>query len=146
MSCAQSKKAANASDRYATLMESNMHRTLLGVRGAQPITDYNFLIKWNSNTPPQNFFWRGVDGWLGCSVSLAHKMKGSTEYTYTDVRIDKIKKGDILKLVPMPGGKYPVPAEIPSTATNTIYFKTINNKWLSLPVKKFNRQADTVMP
>jgi len=145
MSCAQAKKATGASA-YASLMESNMHRTLPGVRGAEPITEYNFIITWNSSTPPQSFFWRGEDGWLGCSVALAHKAKGTSEYTFTDVRIDKIKKGDILKLTPMPGGKYPIPASIPKNATNTIYFKTINNKWLGLPVKKFNRQADTIMP
>lgn len=144
MSCAQSRTVTTASG-YATVIAGNMQRTLPGAPHSQPRTDYTFLIKWNNKKPPQSFFWRGEDGWLSCSVALAHPVKGSKEYTYTDVRIDKIKKGDILKLTPVPGGKYRIPDEVTGEAKNRIYFKTANSKWLCLPVTLV-KQADVIMP
>jgi hypothetical protein len=92
-----------------------------------------FVVVWEGATYPQAFFWRGDNGWLNCSMQKAHKH--GKEYTSESLTADKISKGDTLMLTPVAGGRFAIPAEIPKTSRNTLYYKMGDSKWLPLPVK-----------
>jgi hypothetical protein len=148
--CAQSKKTSGLKPgtSYARMIEATVQRTSPGAPGSEPIEDHTFLIVWTSSQAPQTFFWRGQDGWMNCKVSKARKAKagGDPWYTATEISPEKVKKNDTIELVPIAGGKFPVPKEIPSSATNTLFFKTAKTAWLSLPVPKITRKKTIVMP
>jgi hypothetical protein len=76
--------------------------------------------------------------------------KGNTipdrDYTTEAITNSALKKGDTLEITPLRGGKFPIPAEIPTDATNTLFFKTIKSNWLSYPVKKITAKPDIVLP
>lgn len=150
---AQPKKGAIKSGKsYARLVKSVSQRTLRGVRGMEPVMQYHFITVWKNDDVPLCFFWRAANGWASCLISKAHKLPGkhtaADVFPYTAERIstENIQKGDTLELTPITGGKFPIPADIPANAHNTLYFKTANTGWLSLPVKKISRQPDVIMP
>lgn len=148
--CAQSKKttAVKNGDSYAKVLQGNMVRTLPGAPGMEPVIEYRVLVVWKSKQAPETFFWRGEGDWLPCSVAKAKKKKTSgTEFAYSteEITLSNIKPTDTLELLPVTGGKYPIPAAIPETAINTIFFKTTKSAWLSLPVKNIKRK-NIVMP
>ena len=148
--CAQTKKttAVKSATSYARVIEANRYRTLPGAPGMEPTDEYRLLIVWKHKQQPEEFFWRGAGGWLPCDVAKAHRNPHATEgqrwYTVEEIAINKIKAGDTLELLPVAGGKFPIPAEIPSSAVNTIYLKTKKTSWLALPVKNI-RKHDEVM-
>lgn len=118
--------------------------TLVSARKTPPAEGHKrpgteLVIVWNSATYPESFFWRGENGWLPCSVKKAHGIRSGkkTVYNTKDITNDQVHKGDMLMLVPTPGGKFETPAEIPAMATNTLYYKIAGGtKWLSLKVSK----------
>jgi hypothetical protein len=105
--------------------------------------DYHFAVMWNSKQPPETMFWRGQNGWLPCSIRKTHtEGKGKRAVYITDGQIENlttVKKGDIIIIEPVVGGRFPVPGEIPATAVNTLFFKTAGSGWLYYPVKKIKR-------
>ncbi len=107
-----------------------------------PMAGYFFVIQWESASYPETFFWRGESGWLTCNIEKARKTtkNGKTEYTGTTIGLDKIRKGDLLLLTPVTGGRFPIPAEIPQDAKNTLFYKTAGSAWLSFPVNKISKK------
>lgn len=110
---------------------------------------------WKSTNKPETFFWRGEDGWTECTVSKVHKNKTNTKpkyqfgenwYTTTDISPDKIKKGDTVELIPVYGGKTPIPEGVTSLMTNRIFFTTKSKNWLYVPVKSCIKRPDIAMP
>lgn len=99
-----------------------------------PMSGDFFVIKWKSSTPPHTFFWRGSGGWLSCKIEIAENT-GNGEYKGTLVSLRDVNKGDILLLTPLTGGRFPIPAEIPENAKNTLFYKVGNSNWLAFPVK-----------
>lgn len=155
--CAQSKKtkSTTSGSSYANLVEANSQRSLPGMRGAEPSTEYHFVIVWTSKQKPETFFWRGQEGWMPCNVSKVHLIKGKKPGNYSDmeawystedINLSAVSKGDTLELVPVAGGKYPTPAEVPQTVTNTVFFKTTKTNWLRLPVKNIAVKKAVAMP
>ncbi|MCD6062977.1 MAG: hypothetical protein K0R82_888 [Flavipsychrobacter sp.] len=149
--CGQSKKTASVKngETYAKVLQANLQRTLPGAPGMEPVNEYRILINWKSSETPETFFWRSEGDWIECSVAKAKKTKASAQgitYTAEAVSLGKIKKNDTLELLPVTGGKYPIPSSIPETATNTVFFKTAKSAWLSLPVKNIKKAKDIVMP
>jgi hypothetical protein len=126
------------------LIEATSQTTVAGIPGQQSKTAYRFIIVWQGAKYPETFFWRGDNGWLTCSMQKAHKVKSGKGYNYTSefVSGDGIHKGDMLELIPMTGGKFPVPAEIPVEARNTLYYKTAGSGWLAFPVKTITKKVD----
>jgi hypothetical protein len=101
--------------------------------GAQP----QFILVWQGTKYPETFFWRGDNGWLPCRMEKAHKQdRDSQMYTSESISAGDIHRGDTLSLVPVTGGRFALPKEIPATAKNTLYYKTGGTGWLSFPVKK----------
>ncbi|WP_276131803.1 hypothetical protein [Polluticoccus soli] len=151
--CAQTKKTTGVKngETYAKALQATLQRTLPGAPGMEPVNEYRILIVWKSSQTPETFFWRSEGDWIQCSIAKARAKKQSVSaqgivYTAEPIALNKIKKNDTLELLPVPGGKYPVPSSIPETATNTIFFKTTKSAWLSLSVKNIKRAKDIVMP
>lgn len=107
-----------------------------------PMAGYFFVVKWENEKYPESFFWRGSAGWLSCNIEKAHKktINGKTEYTHESFDMTSLHKGDTLMLIPVTGGRFPIPAEIPSKAKNTLFYKVNGSKWLSFPVNKITKK------
>jgi hypothetical protein len=108
--------------------------------------NYVLLLLWKKDEQPEAFFWRGESGWFTCDVAKAHKNlkpePGDSWYTTEDIGAGGIKKGDTLEIIPLPGGKFEIPAEIPATAKNTLFLKTEKSGWLSLPVNNIKLKKE----
>ncbi len=150
------KKAKKKQAASFTLVEAYTQRVVPGIRpGAgqpAPPATTSFVIVWQAATYPETFFWRGDVGWLSCRIDKAHKVTGKLrspvpkDYTTENVTGDQIHKGDTLLLTPVTGGRFPIPAEIPETAKNTLFFKTGGSKWLSFHVDAITKKRDIVLP
>ncbi len=145
----KTKKAAKTG---ITLLEAWSQKTVPGIPRVPPRTNYHFIAIWEGANYPETIFWRGENGWENCNIAKAHKIiykapeKGKKqEYNTEIVTADKIHRGDTLQLVSIPGGKFPVPAEIPADAKNTLFYKTGGSGWLSCPVKAIEKKQDIIM-
>ena len=136
------------------LLEAYAQRTIPGTPGGLPPASFHFVIIWGGATYPESFFWRGENGWLTCKTEKAHKITKNEirnfppnmEYATLAVGGDEMHKGDTLLLTPIKGGKFPVPAEIPKDAKNTLYYKTGGSKWIAFPIKNIIKKKDVAMP
>lgn len=161
--CAQTKStttkaAADSSSRpVATVVEANKQRTLPGRPETPPVTDYRFVVVWQSKETPKSFFWKGEDTWQPCQANMVsnyHPPKENSKdpfdenYKTSALNGDiPVKRNDTLELHPYSGGKYPMPAQAEDTAvSNIIFCKTGDNKWLTIPVKKITKKPDIIMP
>lgn len=113
--------------------------------GSKAKTITQLVVIWQGADYPETFFWRGNNGWLTCKTDKAHRVSAkaaSKKNVYVTDAVDNnnIHKGDTLLLTPVSGGKFPVPAEIPESAKNTLYYKTAGSGWLALPVKKIAKR------
>lgn len=153
--CAQPKKTSSKKQSlYATVLEARRQRLVSAMPGAGPVNNYRILVIWKSTKASQSFFWRGEDGWLNCLVNKVHKRQGAINkeaeelwYSATEIAPEKVKKNDTLELIPMPGGRFATPAEIPAKAKNTLFFQLLNDtKWQALPVHKFKQLKDVQGP
>ncbi len=118
----------------------------------EPIkTENHFVVVWKDTKYPEAFFWRGAGGWQNCEISLAHRVPGgkhhaATTIDYTTEPLARtIHKGDTLELMPVAGGKFPIPGEIPKSARNTLYYKTEGGKWMPLRIKKIEQKTERVV-
>ncbi len=146
----KSKKKAKAN---MVLVEAYTQRTVPGIPGAKPQTSTHIIAVWEGAKYPETMFWQGDGGLMGCNVALAHKIINRQyiratylDYEKTAISPDKIKKGDTLQIDPYPGGKFPIPTEIPADAKNTLFFKTGGSGWLSLHIDTISKHHDIVMP
>ena len=136
------------------LIEAYTQKTLPGRRESPPETSLNFIIEWKAKTYPETFFWRGEGGWLSCRMLKAHRIlqgAGSkpimgSGYSVEFAAGDNIHKGDTLMLTPVAGGKFPIPAEIPTTSRNTLYYTTAGSGWRPFPVDSISKKRDIVAP
>ncbi len=149
-------KTASNKKRVAdlTVIEAYNQQTNAGIPGRPSKTDVHIVLKWNVKTYPETFFWRGDVGFLPCQTEKAHKLnkkKNTTivkgvDYETVAAAGDEIHKGDTLMLVPIIGGKYPVPKEIPADAKNTLYYKTNGSGWKSVKIKTLTTKEAIAMP
>lgn len=133
------------------LVEAYTQRILPGVQGSEPATESHFIVVWKNKTAPTTFFWRGSDGWMPCRVNMAHieknKKRSKDHWIVTqDIKLRDIKNGDTLEILPVAGGKNPIPKEVTADMTNMLFFKTGNPGWQYLPVKTISKKKDIVMP
>lgn len=139
---------------YASVLEARRQRLLSAMPGAQPVNNYRIVVIWKSTKAPRSFFWRGEDGWINCLVNRVHKKHGAVNkgteelwYAATEIAPEKAGKNDTLELIPVPGGRFATPAEIPVQAKNTLFFQLLNDtKWQALPVNKFKQLKDVQGP
>jgi len=88
---------------------------------------------------------------LSCKVEHARKNNGKSgtakgiPYATTPATGDDIHPGDTLELSPVTGGRFPIPADIPASAKNTLFYKTNGSGWLKFPVSKIAKKADVVL-
>ncbi len=138
---------------YFKLLEAYTQRTVEGREGGVGNTDYHFVIIWQGASYPETFFWRGENGFMPCNVEKVRKITKRTAATpkgvyYTQLygMGDQLKKGDTLMLTPQKGGKFPIPAEIPQKAKNTLFYKTGGSAWLQFAVKAIAKKQDIMAP
>ncbi len=146
----RSKKKPKAN---LALVEAYSQRIVPGIPGSQPQTSIHIIAVWEGGGYPEAMFWRGDGGWLGCNIAEARKIVNRQyiranylEYQTTKISPDKIQKGDTLQIDPLPGGKLPLPADIPDAAQNTLLFKANGSKWLSLHIDTIVNKHDIVKP
>lgn len=163
--CAQTKKTKTTNARKTTvtndkpvLLQATRQTTLPGRPETEPTTDTRFVIVWKSKDEPSSFFWRGEQSWLPCDVNKVKNYKTlvvkenangiPTGMNYEGVNTgnQSFKMGDTLELYPVMGGKHPIPAEIPEAKNNIIYYKSVNSKWLALPVDSITVLPSIAMP
>lgn len=153
--CAQTKKTTKKTSKKAanfTLIEAYKQTMVGGVPGGLQETGHHFVIKWQAASYPETFFWRGENGWMTCKIEEAHKVTNrkttprGIDYNTRMVTGEEIHTGDTLMITPVKGGRYPVPAEIPATAKNTLYYKVGGSGWLAYPVKNMGKKADVTAP
>lgn len=149
---AKSKKSAIGNGgSYIKMQEAYTQTTLPGIQGSEPYTETHFLLNWSDKNPPEAFYWRSEAGtWASCRVAKATKLAKENDwgidYTIEDIKLNNIKKGDLIEVVPVSGGKHTLPAGIPHNTINTLYFKTLKSNWLAFPVKELMRKRDIAMP
>jgi len=156
VSClAQKKKAKPIKKAKAqvVLVEAYTQKSLGGMEGgAPPEVGTHIVIRWDAITPPETFFWRGANGFFPCITLRAHSMKAKSrrppgmEYILGNVMTNEIMAGDTIMLKPITRGKFPVPAEIPATVTNTLFYKTGDTIWRKFPVPVITKKADIARP
>jgi hypothetical protein len=150
----KSKKKSNKTKVNFKMLESFSQRTMPGRPEQQPTTNYYFILVWNSTVAPATFFWRGDNGWMSCNMAYVHRTgnkKSShfmpdNDYTTESITGHEVKKGDTLEIIPVRGGKFPIPKEVDQNATNTLYYKTTKSNWIAYPVKQIKAKQDLVMP
>ena len=163
--CAQTKNSAKNNSRKSSvktdkpvLLQATEQTTLPGRPETEPTTDTRFVIVWKSKDAPASFFWRGNQSWMPCDVTKVKNYKplvvsnndnGMPEplnYEGVNTGNQDFKTGDTLELYPVSGGKHPIPAEVPTEKNNVIYYKTVNSKWLALPVDSITELPSIAMP
>ncbi len=147
------KKSKKRSKANLALVEAYSQRIVPGIPGSQPQTVIHIIAVWEGADYPETMFWRGDGAWLGCNIGEAHKIVNRQyiradyrEYQTTKISPDKIQKGDTLQIDPLPGGKLPLPADMPNAAQNTLVFKIGGSKWLSLHIDTIVKKHDIVKP
>jgi hypothetical protein len=152
---AQKQKPIQSGIAYAKLIEATKQTFLPGTRNGTPTEKQAILLVWKSKQAPETFFWRNDGGWAACSIQKAHRSKnkspkyefGETWYETSEIKsLSKIKRGDTLELIPIYGGKYPVPAEITDDLQNRVFFYTAKTGWLFLQIKSFIERPKVAMP
>jgi len=150
----KNKKKNNTTAAKFKMLESFSQRTMPGRPEQQPTTNLYFILVWNSNIPPATFFWRGDNGWMSCNMAYVHRtgnQKSSRfmpdkDYITESITSHEVRKGDTLEIMPVRGGKFPIPKEIDQNATNTLFYKTAKSSWLAYPVKQIKAKQDIIMP
>lgn len=128
MSFAQSVIKPVSGTAYAKLSSATRAR-MINSDGTRPV-EYKIRIVWKSNTPPESFFFHPKEGgWWNANAQVVKKGQ------LINVDFKDIKKGDVLEVSPMPGGRYAEPFTITKSMDNYLFFMTGNNKWIYVPVK-----------
>ncbi len=148
------KKSATATKAKFKMLESFSQRVMPGRREQQPQTNYYFILVWQSKDTPTTFFWKSENAWMSCSMAYVHKTNNKNSsrfipdanYITQNITDHVIKKGDTLQIMPVKGGKFPIPKEVDPNTNNVLYYKTMQSNWLSYPVKQINAKPDLVMP
>jgi len=142
--CGQTRKATAA----ATLLEVTSQRTLPGRSEADPFTDYELFVVWKSARPPLSFFWKDGEAWMPCQVKRFTRagVPSDRRPELRDISLQQIRRGDSLMLVPLRGGKYPVPSVAAAGKGSTLYFQISKSGWMYLPASHITRKPDIIMP
>lgn len=135
--CAEAKKTAGikSGTAYAKIVKAVSQPAGKTITGVESTEELHITITWKTSEKPVSFYWRGDGTWFECMVFKAPMVNNTdSRFIKQQVSFEDVKKNDMLELVPLPGGKYAVPSEIPEKARNTLFFKTAKSGWLSLPV------------
>jgi hypothetical protein len=136
---AKAKTSAIGSGKVcAKLIEAYSQRTIPGTQESPIITKLGFQVKWLCSERPTSFFWKGKDGWMTCIVS---KIKDGEK---TEIAPEDVKKGDVLELEPIKGGKFPM-VKSAAKLKEVILFKTNKSNWRYLSVGKISKKPDIIM-
>jgi hypothetical protein len=143
-------------NRDLRLIEAYTQKRTPGRREFPAETTMNIVVEWRSKTSPETFFWRGEGGWLTCRMVRAHRLNTSAtvgsrpiaglDYSLEAPDNNPFHKGDTLMLTPVTGGKFPIPAAIPESARNTLFYKTVGSEWKAFPIDSIAKKRDILAP
>ncbi len=137
---APKKKPIAPATNYATLLVAYTQKYLPADTSDPAVEMHKFILTWvNGKATPESFFWRGETGWEICKVSKVIPVSRKSEqddkwYKVMALNMDDLKPGDLIEVVPMQRSTYRAPEEIPQSARNTLYLRTVTSPWMSLPV------------
>jgi len=141
--CAQQKKTVTNGKNYATLQRAVVNRTLPGRREGKIDSQYRFVMVWQSSQTPATFFYKAPNAWMDCLINKLSTTGG--KQTATEIAPENIQKGDTIELVPIKGGKFPAPSDIPENLNNVILFKINKSNWHYVLISNYEK-ADVPMP
>ena len=118
------KSVATHSATDTRIIEATERRTLPGVKGAKPMTDYKLTLIWKEDSAPYNFLWKREADWYSCRFDIT---KGDTIYVYANKKTAQ-------------------PKDITGEATNTLYYNTQKSAWKALEAPAIKKQPDVIMP
>ena len=136
------------------VIEAYSQKTMPGRREPPVTSNNNFVLIWQNKQYPETFFWRGEGGWQTCKIMKAHKIPmqdmrnvpRGMDYRSEFVAGDGVHEGDTLMLTPLIGGKFPIPAEIPDTAKNDLFYKCGGSGWLKFHIDTIVKKHDIIAP
>lgn len=139
--CAQTRKTRSAKKKGITkpelLVAISESTVLKGNRETTP--QAKFIIVWKDTATPSSFSWKGAGTWQICDINKVKNYNSKT-YSYNTIPLEKeVAANDTLELIPVQGGKYPLPQEIPADAENKIFYKTDTGLWKNITVTDFER-------
>ena len=140
------QKMAGSGKSYVRLNEATAQRTLPGRPEGEIQVDYRFALTWLSTQKPETFFYKGEDVWWLCYAYREKPIKGSKANKEIETDIKDLRKGDRFILIPRKGGKFPIPATLPSSVKRAILFKTNKSKWVYIAIGNIKKKPDIVMP
>ena len=140
------QKMAGSGKSYAKITEATVQRTLPGRPEGEIQTDYRFALTWLSTQKPETFFYKSEDVWRLCYAYRTKRVKGTETNREEETDFKDLRKGDKFILIPRKGGKFPIPATIPSSVKKAILFKTNKSKWVYIAVGTIKKKPDIVMP
>jgi hypothetical protein len=136
----------------AQVVEAYTRELIPAQKGGLPVKNQQIVILWQYKTNPTSFFWRGDAGWAKCRVDKAKKIVSPRKklpfgllYDMELVKLDSVKYGDTLMITPINGAGAPLPAEIPDSVRNTLFFQTNGSKWIKLPVPDITKKRSVKM-
>lgn len=141
--CAQQKKTVTNGKNYVTLQRAVVNRTLPGRREGKIDSQYRFVMVWQSSQTPATFFYKAPNSWMNCLINKLST--AGRNQTATEIAPENIQKGDTIELVPIKGGKFPTPSDIPENLNNVILFKINKSNWHYVRISNYEK-ADVPMP
>lgn len=153
--CAQHKhvhdKPVKSGSTAIRFLDATLQTTRPGAPGQQPFSNWKFIAVWNSATPPTTFFWRPEgDRWMTCAVSRVHGFISQDKtpfYKKELIDLKDIRRGDIIEIVPQPGGRDVMPPAVKSKPVNFLYFQRARSKaWETANPGTIHRVTDIIMP
>jgi hypothetical protein len=122
----------------AKVVSASSQRTIPGTKESSIETQFNIRLQWLCNERPEAFFFKSKEGWMNCTVSV------SKDNQLTEISPEDVKKADFINLMPIKGGKFPIPKGA-SKLNNVIIFKTNKSNWHYVALPKIIRKPDIIM-
>lgn len=157
--CAQTQKGAAKKQRNnskAVLLQATEQTTLPGRPETPPQTDYKFVVAWKGQEAPLGFFWYHKNNWQSLGIRTVknytklnvdkQNLKHKVNYEIASNSPDNVSANDTLLLFPNGMSKSPIPEEVQPVKEKTVYYKTSDGKWMTLPINEITKLPSIVMP
>jgi hypothetical protein len=132
-------------------LDATVQRTIPGLRGAEPTTEWKFLLIWNEAQPPKRFLWvPGGESPLDCAVQKIHHYTKAGEqspkaYGSKAIALKAVRRGDTLEIIPIPHTQGSWGRSMKGAQAEGLYYQTsVNTSWKSLR-PALRRQKDIIM-
>jgi hypothetical protein len=147
------QKAKPVAGSSPKITEATARRTLAGRRESESVTEYRFVMTWNSNTPPTAMFWRpNKKTWMPVELARPERkpmFQGSSDYSILEKRIkpEDVKKGDNIIVTTRHAHSGPLmPSAVKAMPVQSLYYQTKGSAWNTIKVSKLSKLPDVILP